>query len=150
MSHFNRLSLFVAAEILGQRDDDKALRVTRVHVAIGVLKRALSLHAYNTAMALFAGLNHGSVQRLKRMWMLVHAEHLKVFTDAEALLSHVGNYARLTQELSAIPPGTTVMPYLGAALKDLALIHLGNRNYLDKRQVNLEKIRLMGTHCGAL
>ena len=146
MSHFNRLSLYIAAEILGARDDDKQLRVTRVHVAIGILRRALSLRAYNTAMAVFAGLNHGSVQRQKRLWMLVSSDNLKFFRDAEQLLSHVGNYSRLTQELSSIPPGSSVMPYLGAALKDLALIHLGNRNYLEKKQVNFEKLRLLGTY----
>lgn len=144
MRHFNRLSLWIAAEILGARDDDRQARVGRVQMAIGILKRALALRAYNTAMALFAGLNHGSVQRLKRMWMGVSAEHLKFFSDTEALLSHVGNYARLSQEIASVPAGTHVMPYVGAALKDLALIHLGNSNLQGKGQVNFEKIRLLG------
>lgn len=150
VSHSNRLSLYIAAEIIGARDDDRQARVGRVHVALGVLRRALSLRAYNTAMAVFGGLNHGSVQRLKRLWMGVAPEQLKFFTDTEALLSHVGNYARLTAEIAAVPLGTPVMPYIGAALKDLALIHLGNRNFVGGKEVNFEKLRLLGRRIYAL
>ncbi|KAL6069552.1 hypothetical protein QOT17_007398 [Balamuthia mandrillaris] len=119
-------------------------RTSQVKVLCKFLRLAsgcLDLRNFNSLMAIFAGLGHHSVRRLKIVWDMLPARYMQAWQELEELMSPIENFKNYREVLRASP--LPVMPYIGVFSRDLTLIHEGNKCYLDNGAINMELLELV-------
>jgi Rap guanine nucleotide exchange factor 2 len=92
-NRFNQVSFWVATEVLRHSKVSTQARTVRrfIHVA----QELRQLRNYNTLVAIVAGLNHSSIQRLKRCWTRIPEKTVTLFEELEELLSPLRNFKTL-------------------------------------------------------
>ena len=117
-------------------------RAKLIQKFIATADQLRQLQNYNGLMAVLAGLNHISVQRLKKSWAVIASKYRDAFHRLEALMAPRSNYRAYRRLLKTSQP--PVIPYLGVLLRDLTFIYDGNARWLDKEQgvVNFERMTM--------
>ncbi|KAJ3053095.1 hypothetical protein HK097_005038 [Rhizophlyctis rosea] len=136
---FNLVGYWVATMICSF--DDLRKRIEAMEKMIKIATWCLELQNYNTAMALYSGLNTTPVLRLKRTFAGISSRHLAMFQELESKLSYKGNYKAYREiEHMARPP---YLPFFGLVIKDLTFMNDGNQKTLPNGLVNFEKQRMI-------
>jgi hypothetical protein len=142
ISHFNKMSFWVATEIVtSDQIKEQVKRITKFIKLAGYLRDVGNL---NAVMEVISGLNSLPVQRLRSAWRAVPSKHISALKKMEDLMAPSQNFLKYRQELKA---GTSTMgfvvPYIGVHLGDLVHIAEG---YLDPEdgKYDLAKILKLG------
>eukprot|EP01137_Pigoraptor_chileana_P023752 Opistho-2@90583 len=140
---FNRMSYWVATEIVGQASLKD--RVTLIERFVKVAKNCKRLHNYNALMGIVAGLNMSPVQRLKKTWTLCSNKTTSDLRDLELAMSPAGNFKNYRDILSvpdadAKPGSFCCVPFFSLMVKDLYFTVDANPNRLPNGHVNFEKL----------
>eukprot|EP01122_Echinamoeba_exundans_P003988 TRINITY_DN14027_c0_g1_i1.p1 TRINITY_DN14027_c0_g1~~TRINITY_DN14027_c0_g1_i1.p1 ORF type:complete len:882 (+),score=178.56 TRINITY_DN14027_c0_g1_i1:264-2648(+) len=142
ISHFNKMSFWVATEIVtSDQIKEQVKRITKFIKLAGYLRDAGNL---NAVMEVISGLNSLPVQRLRSAWRAVPSKHISALKKMEDLMAPSQNFLKYRQELKV---GTSTMgfvvPYIGVHLGDLVHIAEG---YLDPEdgKYDLAKILKLG------
>eukprot|EP01087_Luapelamoeba_hula_P006503 TRINITY_DN1657_c0_g1_i1.p1 TRINITY_DN1657_c0_g1~~TRINITY_DN1657_c0_g1_i1.p1 ORF type:complete len:677 (-),score=107.05 TRINITY_DN1657_c0_g1_i1:100-2130(-) len=139
VSRFNVVSKWVVTEILSRRRRKDQTHTIDIFLRVG--ERCLALNNYNTLMAVLAGLNHSSVQRLRDAWGALHPSRLEMFTQFEMLMAPTRNFAKYRAAIATAP--APVLPYMGIYLKDVTFILEGNPSYTDDEKVDSQFVHLL-------
>eukprot|EP00127_Corallochytrium_limacisporum_P006362 Clim_evm73s225 gene=Clim_evmTU73s225 len=116
---FNKLSYWVASEILMAKEKD--VRVQIIEKFVRAAKRCYQLRNFNTMYAVLSGLNHWSVARLKSSWKAVGKRYTARLRDLEGKMDPQGNFANYRAIVSDIP--MPVVPFIGLLVKDITFIN---------------------------
>ncbi|KAJ3044124.1 hypothetical protein HDV00_003228 [Rhizophlyctis rosea] len=136
---FNLVGYWVATVIVCH--DDLRKRIVAMEKIIKIATWCLELQNYNTAMAIFSGLNTTPVLRLKKTMAGISGRHLALYQDLESKMSYKGNYKAYREiEHMAKPP---YLPFFGLVIKDLTFMNDGNQKTLPNGLVNFEKQRMI-------
>lgn len=141
VNRFNKLSFWVGTEICTVPAIKK--RVQILDKFIQVLRVLRELNNFNTLMAIVAGLNHSSVQRLKKTWELIPSRSLTTLHDLERLMTPAGNYS--AYRVVEARKHQHFLPFFGLALKDLVFANDGNPKRLENGLINFGKLRLLAS-----
>lgn len=130
-SQFNHLSGFVVDQII--TTDDKENRKQVYQFFVNVADNCLLNNDFNSAMAVLAGLNSSSINRMK-IYEDLDKHTSDQFKNLSELLSNVGNYQALRKKFEEAneKPWT---PYFGILTSDLTFTKDGNPK-IDKNTQN--------------
>uniref|UniRef100_A0A158P8E7 Ras-GEF domain-containing protein n=1 Tax=Angiostrongylus cantonensis TaxID=6313 RepID=A0A158P8E7_ANGCA len=150
---FNRLSSFVATEVLRQLR--KKHRVEVIEYLIDVAKECCEIGNFNSLMAIVAGLSLPAIIRLKKTWSRVEKSKLEILQHQ---LDPSGNFLSYRATMKAAQwraetAGSSqkiVIPFFVLLLKDLFLLYHssvrtlpnGHLNYVAFSQIS-EQLRLV-------
>ncbi|KAI8998077.1 ras guanine nucleotide exchange factor domain-containing protein [Gaertneriomyces semiglobifer] len=139
IDRFNRVGYWVATVICSFEDVRK--RVEAAEMFVKLATRCMELQNFNTAMAIFSGLNTTPVTRLKRTFRHLSRGTASALEDLEHKLSYRSNY-KVYREMEAMakPP---LLPFFGLIIKDLTFMNDGNQKTLLNGLINFEKQRLI-------
>lgn len=105
---------------------------------ISLAHNLTELQDFFAAMAIMAGLNGSSVNRLYKTWEKLEADEYSMYETLKETYSSTGNYKNYRQLLTKVKPPCT--PYIGLFLKDLVFIEDGNPDSLEEgRLINFQK-----------
>jgi len=112
-------------------------RGTIIEKLIQLAQKCLELRNYNSLMEIVAGLNRGSVQRMKKAWELVAHTSRETFRSLNSVVDSLQNYKNYREQLrkSILP----CLPYFGIFLRDLTFTDVGNPGKFGDK-INFEKI----------
>ena len=153
ISSFNKIAYGVATQVVLQKKLSD--RVEVIKHCIRIAMRCMKLQNFNTCFEIVAGLNLGSVSRLKETWKAVPKKHMDAWLMLSGLVNSEGNYKayrELIQNKIGFPPSGPVLPYLGMYLSDLTFIEDGNPTYTNVSAkhstatvINFQKFRMLST-----
>ena len=104
---------------------------------------------YNSMFAITAGLDHGSVKRMRSTWERVHGRYMKQFHEMNSVMDPSLNfrkYRNLIGNASSRPPLIPIYPMVN---KDLTFIDLGNETRVEG-MINFEKLRMLAKEVRSL
>ena len=139
VNRFNKISFWVGTEICTVPQIKK--RVQIVEKFIQVIKVLRELNNFNTLMAIVAGLNHSSVQRLKKTWEALSSRSHTILKEVETLMTPAGNYAAYRDIEKRKYP--YFIPFFGLMMKDLIFANDGNPKKLEDGLINFGKLRFL-------
>ena len=117
ISLFNRIGLFIANDILLEREAE--YRAEKIRLFILFAEYALKLNNLELVAAIITGLNDSCVSRLKKTWSLVSKKHFAIYKDIESLVSPVNNYSSYRIQSSfLLKQGIHYVPILSVMLRD--------------------------------
>ncbi|XP_018331886.1 ras-GEF domain-containing family member 1B-A isoform X1 [Agrilus planipennis] len=140
---FNRLSYFVATQVLKHVKKKQRVRVIEYWIETG--RECFNIGNFNSLMAIIAGLNMSPVARLKKTW---HKIQSGKFTILEHQMDPSSNFSSYRSTLKAAmwrSAGATdqrqriVIPFFSLLVKDLYFLNQGCSNRLPNGHVNFEK-----------
>jgi len=135
------VSQWVSTEIVNSGSlKQRALAIERF-IQLG--QRFVELKNFNALMEMLAGLNRGSVQRLKKTWSAVSSSALDTFAELNTLMDPKHNFKNYREMVKKSLSGPYCLPYIGMYLRDITFIEDGNQDKTGDL-VNLEKIQLLG------
>ncbi|TPX34923.1 hypothetical protein SmJEL517_g02593 [Synchytrium microbalum] len=139
IDRFNKIGYWVGTIVCSYEQLQK--RTEAIEKFIKVARKCLELQNFNSAMAIFSGLNTNSVSRMKKSWAGVSSRVMGFYKELEDTLSYRGNYkAYREMEHLAKPP---LIPFFGLMIKDLTFLNDGNQKILSNGLINFEKNRLI-------
>jgi len=147
VDEFNKVSFWVASEILSK--EDLSQRVSVLEAFISTAEKLFSINNFHSAMEILCGLNMAAVQRLKITWRELSASFEDMFERMNASCSPESNYRAYRNQIRDIKnAGQPCIPWIGLYLKDCTFI-AENMSYMDedKTIINLEKVKLLGSLC---
>jgi len=140
IARFNMVGQWVSTEIVTAGTlKQRALAIERF---IQLAQRFVELKNYNALMEMLAGLNRGSVQRLKKTWSAVASSAVENFQELNSIMDpkhNFKNYRDTIRKAMSTPP---CLPYIGMYLRDITFIEDGNEDKSGDL-VNYEKIQLL-------
>jgi len=138
---FNMIAAWVGCMVVNHvRLADRAKELAR---CIMLAQNLTELKDYFGAMAIMAGLNGSSVNRLYKTWEKLEGDEYAAYSTMKETYSSTGNYKNYRAVLSKTKPPST--PYIGLFLKDLVFIEDGNPDELeDGRLINFQKKMQIG------
>jgi hypothetical protein len=145
----NKISLWVASNILTQKSIKNQVRVIRYFLSI--LHFCESLGNYNSIYDIMGGFHINYTSRLSRIW------NPEMSSDSRILLSKFrgvtdpkNNYKNYRETLARryelLKTGTPTIPIIAILKRDIALIEEGNKDYLEGK-INLNKLDLLTELC---
>lgn len=138
-ARFNYVSSWVVTEILNRKELKERRDIVSCLINIGTRARAMG--SLNTAMEVLAGLNNGSVQRLKKTWEALTKKDRQAFEELEEFCSNKGSYKHLREAAkSFIAKEAPCLPYLGIYLADLIMTDEGSIPQLSDGVINFAKL----------
>jgi len=139
IERFNVVSGWATSLIL--KEDQLDVRVSAVEALIEMASQCLKFRNFNGVMEIVSALGSSSVRRLTATWAAVRDESMVTFRELELLMSAADNFSLYRARVSkARPPA---IPYFGIILRDLTLIHEGNKDYQARGLINTGKMVLM-------
>jgi hypothetical protein len=147
---FNRVSYWIATAIVTAPDVRQASR--RLKKCIKLAERLHHLQNFNGLMAVLAGLNHASVQRLKRLWLTLDAKKSEAYARLDELMAPHQNYRQYRAAVAlAQAAGRPVVPYVALFLRDVTYVQDGNADAWPGAPglLNAEKLLLLGQRIDA-
>ncbi|EGC39841.1 hypothetical protein DICPUDRAFT_147313 [Dictyostelium purpureum] len=143
ISRFNEVSMNVIQTILNEEKLKDRCKVMARFIKIA--KNLHELRNYNSLMAIYAGISHSSITRLKWTKKILPKTHQKTLQDLEKLMESDENFKNYRTELKTIT--SPCIPFLGLILSDMTFIQEGNPNHLGSNdetwQLNINKLKLM-------
>jgi hypothetical protein len=104
-----------------------------------------TLNNYHFLGAIITGLNSGHVQALKQVWSDLPDQSRMLFEKYETLMSPMRNFSAYRAHLETVPREECCFPYLAVLMRDLTYINDGNPDFNDKKQINYNKIAMLGS-----
>jgi RasGEF domain len=146
-THFNKVSLWVATEIVTARTPREQAAIWKRFIKLA--KRLRGLNNFNTLMQVISGLGNAATKRLKQARALLSPKLLSQLSQLEAIFLPMHNFQNYRAAIQAASP--PVLPYLAMYLRDLTYISDGNSTYLsvmanEPLPLNWEKQRLFWEH----
>ena len=139
---------WVITEIVSEPKAANRARIIKQFIKIG-------WHCYketqnfNSMFAITAGLDHGSVKRMRSTWERVHSRYMKQFMEMNSVMDPSLNfrkYRNLIGNASSRPPLIPIYPMVN---KDLTFIDLGNETRVEG-MINFEKLRMLAKEVRSL
>ena len=132
--HFNRVSKWVAWEILGCAK--QAQRSAMIERAIDLADHCHRLQNYNAVNEIISAFNSSAVHRLHAAWDGISAAANERYQELNDLMAAKKNYQALRNKIRTIEP--PCVPYPGIYLTDLTFLEEGNPTMKDD-MVNWQK-----------
>ncbi|KAF2070302.1 hypothetical protein CYY_008382 [Polysphondylium violaceum] len=143
ISRFNEVSMNVIQSILNEEKLKDRCKVMARFIKIA--KHLHELRNYNSLMAIYAGISHSSITRLKWTKKILPKTHQKTLLDLEKLMESDENFKNYRNELKTIT--TPCIPFLGLILSDITFIQEGNGDFVGDNNetwsLNMNKLKLM-------
>ena len=137
--HFNKLSLWVATEIITAPSEHIQLKLYLLFIK--TCQRLLQLENYQTLLAVISALSCCAVRRLKYLQRKLNGKQKDLLERLDTLLSPTNNYQRYRERCKEGSVGIPILPVLQ---RDLLFIDDGNENTIgEKRLINFTKLRMM-------
>lgn len=134
--HFNELQFWVITEVLLEKSLSRRVSILKKFIKIaGYCKEYKNLNAF---FAIIIGLSNVAVSRLTQSWARLHSKLKRIFTQYESLIDSSRNYRRYRMILSKFTP--PLIPFVPLLVKDLSVVHEGNKTFVDQGLVNFEKM----------
>eukprot|EP00026_Physarum_polycephalum_P002054 Phypoly_transcript_02058.p1 GENE.Phypoly_transcript_02058~~Phypoly_transcript_02058.p1 ORF type:complete len:657 (+),score=95.20 Phypoly_transcript_02058:569-2539(+) len=134
-TRFDLVSQWAATEVVMAQSPKQ--RVLTIEKLIALAQKCLELRNYNSLMEIIAGLNRGSVQRMKKTWEVVTHTSRETFKSLNSVVDSLQNYKNYREQLRrAVSP---CLPYFGIFLRDLTFTDVGNPSKIGDN-INFEKI----------
>ena len=139
---------WVITEIVSEPNAAKRARIIKqfIKIAHHCFKETQN---FNSMFAITAGLDHGSVKRLRSTWEKVHSKYMKQFMEMNSVMDPTMNfrkYRNLIGNASSRPPLIPIYPMVN---KDLTFIDLGNETRVED-MINFEKLRMLAKEVRSL
>ncbi|KAI6654258.1 Ras guanine nucleotide exchange factor K-like [Oopsacas minuta] len=156
IERLNNLTLWVATVILSYTEDYQ--RAKAISAFVKIAYHLYRLHNFSTLMAIYCGVQHGSITRLYRTWSKVDRSTNKLLEDLTTVCDPQLGHSNMREEMTnANPP---CLPYIiiykylfeflslsfmqhlfyrGLYMKDLTLIDEGNPNLMQDGLINFLK-----------
>ena len=139
---------WVITEIVSEPNAAKRARIIKqfIKIAYHCYKETQN---FNSMFAITAGLDHGSVKRLRSTWEKVHSKYMKQFMEMNSVMDPTMNfrkYRNLIGNASTRPPLIPIYPMVN---KDLTFIDLGNETRVED-MINFEKLRMLAKEVRSL
>eukprot|EP00007_Cunea_sp_BSH-02190019_P005384 CAMPEP_0174247992 /NCGR_PEP_ID=MMETSP0417-20130205/42853_1 /TAXON_ID=242541 /ORGANISM="Mayorella sp, Strain BSH-02190019" /LENGTH=1283 /DNA_ID=CAMNT_0015327853 /DNA_START=178 /DNA_END=4026 /DNA_ORIENTATION=- len=147
-THFNKVSLWVATEVVTARTPREQASIWKRFIKLA--KRLRELNNFNTLMQVISGLGNAATQRLKQARGLLSPKLLSQLAQLEEIFLPTQNFQNYRSAIHAASP--PILPYLAMYLRDLTYISDGNSTYLavlandPQLLLNWEKQRLFWEH----
>jgi len=138
---FNQLSLWCQTCILRERELG-----TRRHILCCFVEMAwqcVDCGSFNSALAIFTGLNAHPIQRLKKTWKELSKKTTKTLEMLETVFDLRGNYTNYRERLKSTSPA---IPCQSIISKDLFVIEENIPTYTDAGLINYSKLRRVYNH----
>lgn len=106
-------------------------------------KKLIEIGDFNSAYAIFAGLNHVAIDRLQ--YLKNHSMIKPIYQQIESLFSVMNsmkNYREAVKD--ALSKGKIIVPFMGLHLKELTFAEDGNPILLSNSHLNLDRVELLG------
>jgi hypothetical protein len=145
VDRFNYVSYWVASSIVLHSDLKK--RTATLKKFIELAQICHDLRNYSSLVAIIAGLNNSSIQRLKQTWAGIKGNLTHQFETLNELVEAKSNYKNYRETLLALIESKSnepIVPYLGLYLRDLTVIDECNPDFIDEDLINLEKLTMIG------
>eukprot|EP01132_Coremiostelium_polycephalum_P006602 gene6602-8171_t len=143
ISRFNEISMNVIQSILNEEKLKDRCKVMARFIKIA--KHLHQLRNYNSLMAIYAGISHSSIIRLKWTRKILPKTHQKTLQDLEKLMESDENFKNYRNELKTIT--TPCIPFLGLVLSDMTFIQDGNPDFIgvdvNSWNINVTKLKLI-------
>lgn len=134
--HFNELQYWVITEVLLEKSLSRRVSILKKFIKIaGYCKEYKNLNAF---FAIIIGLSNVAVSRLTQTWERLHSKLKRIFTQYESLIDSSRNYRRYRVILSKFTP--PLIPFVPLLIKDMTMVHEGNKTFVDQGLVNFEKM----------
>lgn len=136
-TRFDMVAQWVATEIVMAHTPRQ--RVVTIEKFIALAQKCVELRNFNSLQEIVAGLNRGSVQRMKKAWEGVSQSSYETFQGLNILVTprnNFKNYRELVRK-NLLP----CLPYVGVYLQDLVFLEEGNTDKIGDL-INYEKIRM--------
>lgn len=106
-------------------------------------KKLIQLGDFNSAHAIYSGLNHVAVSRLTHLKSSLSIKI--ILQEIETVFSYENSMRNYRKAIKlAANEGKTVIPFLGLHLKELTFAEEGNSNLNIDGSLNIEKLELLG------
>jgi hypothetical protein len=122
----NKIAKWIPTEILVI--SNKTVQIEIVDRYIKLADELISINNYHIGMAIIAGLNFSSLQRLKYLW--TDRKAIRTMKELESILSHNTNYSRYRDTIDKIKDKTKLIPYMGVISRDITF-HLDGNTLID-------------------
>eukprot|EP01133_Synstelium_polycarpum_P007760 gene7760-9102_t len=143
IARFNEISMNVIQTILNEEKLKDRCKVMAKFIKIA--KNLHELRNYNSMMAIYAGISHSAVVRLKWTKKILPKVNQKILQDLEKLMENDENFKNYRTELKTIT--TPCIPFLGLILSDMTFIQEGNPDYIGVDEtswsLNFTKLKMV-------
>jgi son of sevenless-like protein len=137
VENFNKMTYWVASEIVLAKEDKRLLTITRF---IELLEHMKEIQNYHGVMVVYSALNLGCVQTFEQTWKEVSGKHMATIKQIETLMDPSGNYKRYRETIKS--SGTPLLPFQGVFLTDFTFVdEIPDR--LENGMVNFEKMHII-------
>lgn len=127
---FNRVAKWIPTEILS--NTNATVQTELIDRFIKLAEELQEINNFHLVMAIVAGLNNVSIQRLKHIW--VNVKNIDSSKQMEETMSNLRNYKTYRSILENITDKTQIIPYMGVISRDMTF-------YLDGNTlINIEKM----------
>ncbi|UXI16920.1 Kinesin light chain protein [Sarcoptes scabiei] len=136
---FNELQYWAITEVLLEKSLSRRVQILKKLIKIaGYCKEYKNLNAF---FAIIIGLSNVAVSRLTQTWEKLHNKVKRIFTQYESLIDSSRNYRRYRLLLAKVDP--PYIPFIPLLIKDMTIVHEGNKTFVDQGLVNFEKMHLL-------
>eukprot|EP01130_Rhizamoeba_saxonica_P012437 TRINITY_DN5245_c0_g1_i1.p1 TRINITY_DN5245_c0_g1~~TRINITY_DN5245_c0_g1_i1.p1 ORF type:complete len:727 (-),score=154.16 TRINITY_DN5245_c0_g1_i1:246-2426(-) len=130
VNHFNRVSQWVATEILTCTNTFK-MRASLIEKFIDIADHCANLHNYTGCMAILGGLDHLAIRRLSTSWGMISKYHTERLNEMKVVTSTGQNFQELRDIVAELVGRNSAVPYLGLYLSDLVRVDAGGLKKID-------------------
>eukprot|EP01091_Cochliopodium_minus_P021005 TRINITY_DN9411_c0_g1_i1.p1 TRINITY_DN9411_c0_g1~~TRINITY_DN9411_c0_g1_i1.p1 ORF type:complete len:913 (-),score=267.88 TRINITY_DN9411_c0_g1_i1:48-2786(-) len=145
-SLYNLWSQWAATEIMAQTDLQE--RTNALAKLIEIAWECKQAKNFNTSYSLYAGLNHGSITRLKQTWDKLPKNTIKIYKLLNDFWDVSMNHRTYRNELKVASP--PLIPYLALFSKDVFGIEENNKTRIDDKMIHFFKLRLIFSNIKSL
>lgn len=141
----NRISLWVASNILTQKSTKNQIRVIRYFLSILYFCEALG--NYNSVFNIMGGFHLNYISRLSKIWLPEMDNNSRILLSKFRSITDPSNNYKSYREIfnkrySLLETGVPTIPVIGLLTRDIALIEEANKDYLDEK-INRDKLDLL-------
>ncbi|KAH9417296.1 Rap guanine nucleotide exchange factor 4 [Dermatophagoides pteronyssinus] len=137
--NFNELQYWAITEVLLEKSLSRRVQILKKLIKIaGYCKEYKNLNSF---FAIIIGLSNVAISRLTQTWEKLHNKVKRIFTQYESLIDSSRNYRRYRLLLSKFDP--PLVPFVPLLIKDMTILHEGNKTFVDQGLVNFEKMHLL-------
>jgi len=141
IDRFNNVSMWVVSCIL--REDRLKKRVKTISRFYKIMEHLIELNNFHSLMAMYAGMNHFAVGRLKWSFESLPSNIKKIQAEVSNLLDNSNSYFSYREALKKCASSTTpCIPFLGIHLQHLLVIEDSNPEKLS-HLINFYKCQLI-------
>eukprot|EP01087_Luapelamoeba_hula_P021633 TRINITY_DN75_c4_g2_i3.p1 TRINITY_DN75_c4_g2~~TRINITY_DN75_c4_g2_i3.p1 ORF type:complete len:1301 (-),score=228.88 TRINITY_DN75_c4_g2_i3:392-4294(-) len=140
--HYNHIANWVATEILITKGSSTQVRVIEKFIRLAL--HLLHLNNFNGAMEIISGLNHSTIQRLKRVWAMLPRKMRDIWNNFDELMNPRQNFAIYRKQLEKRRKNSVpLLPYFGLYMRDFTFINDGNPKYNPEGTINEAYVQLL-------